>query len=152
MTTNPPIPNVWHLRTVAEVSRKNCMICFKPSTSVLITPNSKDFFYICRGHLKDRGFCSPLEDTEQNQREAMRIEVEQEYREKLAAKERKEAERQKKEKENNEKDEKGKGKDKNSAEEDKAERDKPEAAEASASQETQSPPAEQTPRIYALHR
>lgn len=70
--------NVWHLRKVAEASAKPCDICYKPTTSVLITPDSKvwtttalqsssrrlltvqDFFYLCLGHTKDRGFCSPI--------------------------------------------------------------------------------------------
>ncbi|EOA81190.1 hypothetical protein ACJQWK_07460 [Exserohilum turcicum] len=51
--------NVWHLRRVADNAAKACWICYKPSTSVLITPNNKDFFYICAGHLTDRGFCQP---------------------------------------------------------------------------------------------
>jgi AAA-ATPase Vps4-associated protein 1 len=38
---NPAIPNIYHLRTVAEVSAKPCTICFRPSTAVLITPDSK---------------------------------------------------------------------------------------------------------------
>ncbi|KAF2653388.1 DUF1742-domain-containing protein [Lophiostoma macrostomum CBS 122681] len=53
------LPNVWHHRRVAESSAKACWICYKPSTSVMITPDSKDFFYICVGHLSDRGFCLP---------------------------------------------------------------------------------------------
>ena len=33
--------NVWHLRRVAEASGKPCDICYKPTTSVLITPDNK---------------------------------------------------------------------------------------------------------------
>ncbi|EAT87734.1 hypothetical protein HBI56_119750 [Parastagonospora nodorum] len=51
--------NTWHLRKVADNASKACWICYKPTTSVLITPNNKDFFYICPGHLLDRGFCQP---------------------------------------------------------------------------------------------
>ncbi|KAF2833699.1 DUF1742-domain-containing protein [Ophiobolus disseminans] len=54
--------NVWHLRRVAENASKACWICYKPTTSVLITPNNKDFFYICAGHLVDKGFCQPDPD------------------------------------------------------------------------------------------
>ena len=54
--------NVWHLRKVAENASKACWICYKPTTSVLITPNNKDFFYICPGHLLDKGFCQPDPD------------------------------------------------------------------------------------------
>ncbi|CAN9300296.1 unnamed protein product [Alternaria sp. RS040] len=54
--------NLWHLRRVADNAAKACWICYKPSTSVLITPNNKDFFYICPGHLSDKGFCQPEAD------------------------------------------------------------------------------------------
>ncbi|KAK4696764.1 hypothetical protein P7C71_g1203, partial [Lecanoromycetidae sp. Uapishka_2] len=33
--------NLWHLRKVAEASAKSCDICYKPTTSVLITPDNK---------------------------------------------------------------------------------------------------------------
>jgi hypothetical protein len=35
------LPNTWHLRRVAETAAKSCLICHKPSSSVLITPNNK---------------------------------------------------------------------------------------------------------------
>lgn len=54
--------NLWHLRRVAENASKACWICYKSTTSVLITPNNKDFFYICPGHLVDKGFCQPDAD------------------------------------------------------------------------------------------
>jgi flagellar biosynthesis GTPase FlhF len=70
--------NIWHLRRVADNASKACWICYKPTTSVLITPNNKvrqntpsismeltylqDFFYACPGHLVDRGFCQPDAD------------------------------------------------------------------------------------------
>ncbi|KAL8785338.1 MAG: hypothetical protein Q9213_003403 [Squamulea squamosa] len=54
------LQNIWHLRKVAEASAKPCHICYKSTTSVLITPDQKDHFYICPGHLKDRGFCTPI--------------------------------------------------------------------------------------------
>jgi chromatin remodeling complex protein RSC6 len=152
----PPIPNTWHLRTVAEVSAKNCMICLKPSTAVLITPDNKDFFYICRGHLKDRGFCSPVENVEEKKKEALRIErekVEKEYREKLAAKEKKEADKNKKEGDKDkEKDvrEKDEERDKKTNAKDK------EAAGVTEKKDddktAQNSAADNLPRIYSLHR
>ena len=33
--------NVWHLRKVADASAKPCDVCYKPTTSVLITPDNK---------------------------------------------------------------------------------------------------------------
>ena len=104
---SPPFPNVWHLRTVAEASAKSCMICYKPTTAVLITPDHKvrrgtprensggglttqDFFYVCRGHLKDKSFCSPVVDEAEvaakQKKEALEKEIEaikKEYEEKL---------------------------------------------------------------------
>ncbi|KAK4464386.1 hypothetical protein QBC42DRAFT_45504 [Cladorrhinum samala] len=55
-------PNKYTHRKVAETSAKSCEVCFKPSTSVLITDDSKDWFYVCPGHLKDSGFCTPKID------------------------------------------------------------------------------------------
>jgi hypothetical protein len=41
----PPIEmslkNLWHHRKVADGSAKACWVCYKPSTSVLITPDNK---------------------------------------------------------------------------------------------------------------
>ncbi|ORX98536.1 VPS4-associated protein 1 [Clohesyomyces aquaticus] len=56
------LQNVFHHRRVAEGSAKACWICNKPSTSVLVTPDNKDFFYICVGHLQDSKFCQPDAD------------------------------------------------------------------------------------------
>lgn len=117
------LPNVWHLRKVAEASSKPCEICYKPTTSVLITPDSKvrrlwkplepqlicqDFFYACLGHTKDRGFCSPIIDEAEaaarKKKEDLDREIEaikQEYEEKL-----------KRKKKNKDSKEKGKEKDK----------------------------------------
>ena len=35
------LPNVWHHRKVADSAAKACWICYKPSTSVLITSDNK---------------------------------------------------------------------------------------------------------------
>ncbi|KAI0163319.1 VPS4-associated protein 1 [Pestalotiopsis sp. NC0098] len=55
-------PNVWHHRKVAESAAKGCDICYKPSTSVLVTPEKQDFFYVCPVHLKDTRFATPFFD------------------------------------------------------------------------------------------
>ncbi|KAL8874254.1 MAG: hypothetical protein Q9174_000374 [Haloplaca sp. 1 TL-2023] len=85
-----PLQNVWHLRRVAEASAKPCDICYKPTTSVLITPDQKDHFYVCPGHLKDRGFCTPVVDEAEaaakKRKEELDREIElikKEYEEKL---------------------------------------------------------------------
>ncbi|MCJ1392230.1 hypothetical protein MMC18_005097 [Xylographa bjoerkii] len=83
------LSNIWHLRTVAESSSKPCYVCYKPTVSVLITPDNKDFFYACRGHLKDRGFCSPVIDEAAKKKEELDREIElvkKDYEEKLAKK------------------------------------------------------------------
>ncbi|KAL9121965.1 MAG: hypothetical protein Q9187_001477 [Circinaria calcarea] len=84
------LTNVWYLRAVADTSSKPCYICYKPTTGVLITPDNKDHFYICRGHLKDRGFCSAIVDEAETaakkKKEEMDREIElvkREYEEKL---------------------------------------------------------------------
>lgn len=35
------LPNIWHLRRVADTAARACYICYKPSSSVLITPDNK---------------------------------------------------------------------------------------------------------------
>lgn len=85
-----PFENTWYHRKVAETATKPCNICFKPTSSVLITPNNKDFFYVCIGHLSDRGFCQPDADeaagiAERKKKEDMDREIEavkKEYEEK----------------------------------------------------------------------
>ncbi|KAG6023712.1 hypothetical protein E4U19_004187 [Claviceps sp. Clav32 group G5] len=57
-----PFPNLYAHRKVAETAAKACDICFKPSTSVLITADKKDYFYVCPTHLKDTYFCTPKID------------------------------------------------------------------------------------------
>ncbi|KAG6087133.1 hypothetical protein E4U15_008297 [Claviceps sp. LM218 group G6] len=57
-----PFPNLYAHRKVAETAAKACDICFKPSTSVLITADKKDYFYVCLTHLKDTYFCTPKID------------------------------------------------------------------------------------------
>lgn len=56
----PPFPNEYQLRLVAESNSKSCLVCYKPTTSVLLAGNSADFFYICPGHLKDESFSTPI--------------------------------------------------------------------------------------------
>ncbi|KAK6358870.1 hypothetical protein TWF696_000050 [Orbilia brochopaga] len=101
-----PFQNLYICRKVAESSSKPCMICFKPSTLVLITSCQKDFFYICPSHLTDKGFATEQVDeaaeAERKKKEEMDKELEKlkkEYEEKMKRKEEK-------------KQDKGKGKEK----------------------------------------
>lgn len=56
--TKPPT-NHYTRRTTAPSASKPCYICHKPTQTVLITPCTRDFFYICPGHLHDRAFAVP---------------------------------------------------------------------------------------------
>ncbi|PYH36472.1 AAA-ATPase Vps4-associated 1 family protein [Aspergillus neoniger CBS 115656] len=112
------LQNIWHLRRVADTAAKACYICYKPSSSVLITPDNRDFFYVCPSHLQDRHFCSPIVDTEaaaaKAKEEAMAREIERvkkDYEEKQQRKKNKDAEKEKDKKE----DDKDKEKDDKSA-------------------------------------
>ncbi|RMZ86247.1 hypothetical protein DV737_g116, partial [Chaetothyriales sp. CBS 132003] len=161
-----PLPNVWHLRTVAEASSKACYVCYKPTTAVLITPDNKvgayleqdngtalwvgymDFFYICKSHLKDKGFASPLIDeqaeAEKRKKEAMDREIEQikkEYEERLKLKKAKKGAKDDKDKKTTAEDESSKA--------EKERDDKIKAVQADAGVQAQ---GDEGPRIFVLQK
>ncbi|KAG6354430.1 hypothetical protein INS49_004447 [Diaporthe citri] len=168
-------PNVYTHRKVAEAASKRCEICFKPSTSVLVTPDKQlpvppapehgalmnsrqeripdspsqqDFFFVCPSHLKDRGFCSPIVDQaaiDAKKKKDMEAEVEKVKKEY--------EERQRKKKEDSEKSkDKDKEKDKEKDGDDKK-TDDDKADESKAEQKAEEEePAEEEPRVFALHR
>ncbi|KAI0856522.1 DUF1742-domain-containing protein [Xylaria cubensis] len=150
------IPNIWHHRKVADNSAKGCEICFKPSTSVLVTPDKQDFFYVCPAHLKDRGFCSPIIDHDAvaaaKKKKEMDEEVERlkkEYEEKQRKKKEKEAEKEKdkdKEQEKDKRESKGKDDEKDEKKEDSTPntKDKP--------KDKNQPDVDEEPRVFALQR
>ncbi|KAH8157014.1 hypothetical protein CIB48_g11237 [Xylaria polymorpha] len=149
------IPNIWHHRKVADTSAKGCEICFKPSTSVLITPDKQDFFYVCPAHLKDRGFCSPIVDHDAvaaKKKKEMDEEVER------LKKEYEEKQRKKKEKEAGKEKEKDKNKDKDQEKDEKDSKGKDEEKEDSTSnakekpKDKSQPDVEEEPRVFALQR
>jgi len=84
--------NLYHRRLVAESAAKACWICFKPSSTVLTTPDLYDYFYICPGHLTDPKFAiaKDAEDlAEQKRKEAVEKEIEavkKEFAEKMRKK------------------------------------------------------------------
>lgn len=130
-----PFPNIYNHRKVAEASSKACDICYKMSTSVLITPDKKvrlrflkvsyctdsnmckDFFYVCAIHLKDRYFCTPKIDEEaakakrEKEMDAEKEKVKKEYEEKQKKKKEKEEEKKKKDKDDKKDDKKDEKKD-----------------------------------------
>ncbi|KAB2575073.1 hypothetical protein BFW01_g8307 [Lasiodiplodia theobromae] len=150
------LQNVWHHRRVADAQAKACWICFKPSSSVLITPDNKDFFYICPGHLKDRGFCEPEADeaaalAEKKKKEDMDREI-QKIKEEYEEKQRRKKERRK------EKDaDKAKDKEKDKEEKkDEEEQDKKDEKERDDKIKALSNPdqakTDDGPRIFTLHK
>ncbi|KAL2867905.1 AAA-ATPase Vps4-associated 1 family protein [Aspergillus lucknowensis] len=155
-----PLPNVWHLRRVADTAAKSCLICHKPSSSVLTTPNNKDFFYVCPAHLKDRHFCSPVIDAKEEEAkkraESMAKEIEnvkKEYEEKQKRK--KEKQKEKKEKEKDDSKDSSDSKDQSAKPDadktDKKERDdKIEAIKKAQSTDTST--SDDSPRVFALHK
>ena len=106
-------PNLYTHRKVAETSSKACDICYKPSTSVLITPDKKDFFYVCPIHLKDRYFCTPKidEDALKAKRERELAEETERLKKEYEEKQKKKKEKQEKAKNGDKDDEKDKKKD-----------------------------------------
>ncbi|KAL1597360.1 hypothetical protein SLS59_007389 [Nothophoma quercina] len=148
-----PFENTYHHRKVAENATKPCNICFKPTSSVLITPNNKDFFYVCIGHLSDRGFCQPDAEeaasiTERKNKEEMDREIEKvkkEYEEKQKLKKEK---RKAKDKEK-EKDKETKS---NEEEEDKKDEKAKDDKIKELTKSSESATAEPSARIYHLNK
>ncbi|KAJ5483455.1 hypothetical protein N7530_002701 [Penicillium desertorum] len=155
------LTNVYHVRRVADTSAKACLICYKPSTSVMITPDNKDFFYVCPAHLQDKHFCSPIIDTEGQAKrlkeEEMTKEVEKVKKE-YEEKQRRKKEREKASSKDN-KDEKDKGKDElkdkdkdaseSNANDEKDRDDKIAFIQKGSGKETKS---DDSPRIFSLHK
>ncbi|KAB8254365.1 VPS4-associated protein 1 [Aspergillus pseudonomiae] len=145
--------NIYHLRRVADTAAKACYVCHKPSSSVMITPDNKDFFYVCPVHLKDRHFCSPIVDTEDEEKkkkeEALAKEIEKvkkEYEEKQ--KKKKDKTKEKKSDEESKKEE-GSSSDKKEGNDEKERDDKIESLKKSAQPTSTS---DDGPRIFALHK
>ncbi|KAE8353918.1 VPS4-associated protein 1 [Aspergillus coremiiformis] len=149
--------NNYHLRRVADTAVKSCYVCHKPSSSVLITPDNKDFFYVCPIHLKDRHFCSPIVDAE---------EEEKKKKEEALAKEIEKVKKEYEEKQKRKK-EKGKGKEKKSDDESKNqegssnatnkkeqsdEKERDEKIESLKKSASSASTSDDGPRIFALHK
>ncbi|KAL6862271.1 DUF1742 domain-containing protein [Trichoderma novae-zelandiae] len=117
-----PFPNLYNHRKVAESAAKACDVCYKPSSSVLITPDKKDFFYICPLHLKDRNFCTPKidEDAVKAKREKELAEEKERLLKEYQEKQRKKKEKEKEREKSKDKD-KAKDKDENDKSEEKKE-------------------------------
>ncbi|KAM7184335.1 hypothetical protein V8F20_012267 [Naviculisporaceae sp. PSN 640] len=145
-------PNIYTHRRVAETAAKPCDICFKLSSSVLITPDNKDFFYVCPSHLKDRAFCTPKIDQaaiEARKKKELEEEIERVKKE-YEEKKRKKEEKDKKGDKDKEKD-KDKDKDKDKKDEgDEKVKDKEKSETKEDSKPTSPKPEEEEPRVFEL--
>ncbi|KAL2833390.1 VPS4-associated protein 1 [Aspergillus cavernicola] len=151
------LPNTWHLRRVADTSARSCLICHKPSSSVLITPNNKDFFYVCPAHLNDRHFCTVIIDEEEEaakkKAEEMSREIEKvkkEYEEKQQRKKEKEKEKKKKDKAES-KGTKDQPENADNKDDERERDDKIDAIKKQSTSANTSTP-DDSPRIFALHK
>ncbi|KAM3076231.1 hypothetical protein ACMFMG_006263 [Clarireedia jacksonii] len=149
-------PNVWTHRKVADTASKPCEICYKPSTSVLITPENKDFFYVCPTHLKDKGFATPIIDEatiaakKKKELDDEIARVKQEFEEKQKKKKEKE-----KKGENDKEKEEEKEKEKDEKDKKDEEKEKEKKADEKSKPGTPKPPAtpstpDEEPRVFAL--
>lgn len=138
--------NLYHRRLTAESASKACWICFKPTSTVLITEAQDDWFNICPGHLKDAKFAiaKDAEDVEKRRREeAIEKEiaaVKKEYEEKINKKK----ESKKDDKMKREKDKKD--------EEEKLEKEQDEKLKALEDKRQTEKPTVDGPRIFELHK
>ncbi|KAK4107182.1 DUF1742-domain-containing protein [Canariomyces notabilis] len=152
-------PNIYTHRKVAETSAKSCDICFKLSSSVLITPDSKDWFYVCPAHLKDPNFCTPkidqaaIEARKKKELEAEIERVKKEYEEKQKKKKAKAADAAAGENNNTSDDKKVQDGKQSEGDKDKKQEDEKQQAEAQAKAASPSSPVEEEePRIFELKR
>ncbi|OLN86583.1 UPF0589 protein C32H8.01c [Colletotrichum chlorophyti] len=144
--------NVYTHRKVAENAAKGCDVCYRATSSVLVAPENKDFFYVCPSHLKDKNFCSPIID-----KEAAEAKKKKELEEEVERVKKEYEEKQKKKKEKEEKDKKAdKDKEKQKSEEKdkKPNQDKDDDTQTAdkAGASTSTPSAEEEPRVFALHK
>ncbi|EEH43355.1 uncharacterized protein PADG_08280 [Paracoccidioides brasiliensis Pb18] len=118
------LPNIWHHRKVAETAARSCEICYKPSSSVLITPDNKASIE----HANDEEEVASRKKKEELDKEIEK--VKQEYEEKMNRKKLKDKEK----------------KDGIEKEDKKAEKEKDDK---NSGAETH---MDDTPRVFALHK
>lgn len=124
------------------------MILLNPMAYKLLLTKSKDFFYVCMSHLKDRHFCTPQIDEE-----ALKKKREQEMAEEKERVKKEYEEKQRKKKEKEEKDKKDKDGDKGEKKDD--EKDKDDEKKKSSDDEKdedKKEEEEEAPRVFELKR
>ncbi|KAM0282011.1 hypothetical protein ACHAQH_003217 [Verticillium albo-atrum] len=140
--------NIYTHRKVADTAAKGCDVCFRSTTSVLVAPENKDFFFACPSHLKDRNFCAPIIDAaavEAKKKKEMDEELER------VKKEYEERQRKKKEREEKEKSDE-KDKDKEKKVDEKKTDDKKDDTEDKSKSADATPAPEEEPRVFSLQK
>ncbi|KAF5393889.1 hypothetical protein D9757_000288 [Collybiopsis confluens] len=94
--------NLYYKRTTG--TPKACWICYKPTTTVLATIKTVDFFYTCDTHLSDRGFATSVSESTSGARKPSPEEVAKVKEEWDEKQDRKRKSEEEKEKEQAEKD------------------------------------------------
>ncbi|CAK7220155.1 hypothetical protein SBRCBS47491_004093 [Sporothrix bragantina] len=140
-------PNVYTHRKVAEGSAKGCDVCYKPTTSVLITPENKVS--------RERTFCTPIVDKAAEEAKKKKAEEEKEAKMKeeieRVKKEYEEKQKKKKEKKDEEK-EAEKDKDKEKEKDKKDDKDKDDKDKKKDEKDSETPAASDEPRVFALQK
>lgn len=70
------LPNQYTRKLVAESDAKLCLICYKPSSTVLLNSSNMDFFYVCPQHLKDEQFAKAMHSEEYKETNQKKTELE----------------------------------------------------------------------------
>lgn len=160
-----PLQNLYHRRLVASTSQKPCFICYKATATVLITPDNRDFFYVCTGHLGDKGFATAVDDTaggsvedeKKKKDEELQKEIEkvkEEYAERVKRRKEKKAGKDKdkdKDKDKKKEDENAKKEAEDEEVKDAKERDDKIAALKSSTETATASTNKKEPRIYTLN-
>ncbi|KAL5488304.1 hypothetical protein ACEPAI_6412 [Sanghuangporus weigelae] len=112
--------NLYYKRTAGTM--KACFVCSRPTTIVLATKDSVDFFYTCDGHLKDAGFASLIGESGDSLAGARKLGVSDEEIQKIKEEyeRRQQKKREKVDKEKDKSDDKGKDDSKEETEGEKA--------------------------------
>ena len=144
--------NLYHRRLVADSGAKACWICYKPSSTVLATPDQDDWFHICPGHLTDRKFAIPKDEqdlAEKKWKEELEQEIESVKKE-FAEKMRKKLDRRKQKE--YEKEDKKEEKKKEAKEDEDDEKAKEEKLKELEKKKEPAKTALEGPRIFELHK
>ncbi|KAK6845332.1 hypothetical protein PG995_015442 [Apiospora arundinis] len=145
------LPNVWHHRKVADSSAKGCDLCYKPTTSVLVTPDKQDHFYICQAHLKEVRFCKPIVD-----QAAEAAKKQKEKDDAIIAQAKKEYDEKQRKKKEAEKSDNKDSKDKDKAKDDKVDEEKKDDSKSKDKDqdkaEPEKSPQDEEPRVFELQR